>query len=87
MKVEPLEHYRVEEPEWANVLGQGPPPEGVTVYRGGNLIAEIKFGSTVEGSTQTTNLKDYNPGKVKINDILQDFADAGMLTHLPKQTE
>ena len=87
MKVEPLEVYRLNELDTsATIVGQGPPPESYKHFRDGELVCEIHFGNSVEASSQTTNLKDYSPGKVKIKAILQELADAGMLTHLPKQT-
>lgn len=86
MKVESMEQYRLKTPKWAKTVGQGDPPTSYKHFVDGELVAEIPFGGVVEASSQTTNMKDYNPGKVKIDDILQGLADNGQLEHLPKQS-
>ena len=86
MKVDPLEQYRLKKPAWAKTIGQGDPPTHYRGYENGELVCEIPFGGVVEASAHTTNMKDYNPGKVKIKSILQDLADNDQLEHLPKNS-
>lgn len=85
MTVEALEQYRLKKPQWTKTVGQGDPPTHYRKWVDGELVLDWEFGTVAEGSSQTTNMSDYSPGKVKL-EHLQELADNGQLEHLPQQS-
>lgn len=84
MDVQEMEYYRLKEPDWATTVGQGDPPQALTIVRDGTEY-RIPWGLELRASTQcdpenrVANL-DHDPPLVRVR-IIKELAD--QFEHVP----
>lgn len=83
MPAKPLEHYRLTEPAWATVVGQGEPPAGVRLTEDG-MAYTLPWGKNYKCS------RSHNPEKGLLRPEVIDHigivgeAPGGLFEHLPQ---
>jgi hypothetical protein len=84
MDVQEMEYYRLQEPDWAKTVGQGDPPDCLTIVRDETEYC-IPWGLEVRASTQcdpdheVANL-EHDPPLVRVQ-VIEELSD--QFEHVP----